>query len=104
MSKEGSPRLVSSEITNFKQHGKSGAWGSDFMPKTAEIADELYFIRFMHTEAVNHAPAITLLLSGGEMAGRPSIGSWLNYGLGRESENLPPFVVMTSLDKEASCG
>ncbi|MCH2206674.1 MAG: DUF1501 domain-containing protein [Lentisphaerales bacterium] len=104
MSKEGALRPVLREITKFKQYGKNGAWISDFMPKTAEIADDLCFIKSMHTESVNHAPAITYFLTGGEMAGRPSIGSWLSYGLGSESENLPSFVVMTSRDKEASCG
>ena len=92
------------EITNFAQHGESGAWISDFLPYTSEIADDLCFIKSMYTEAVNHAPAITFFLTGSEMAGRPSMGSWLTYGLGRSAENLPSFVVMTSRDKEASCG
>jgi len=92
------------EITNFAQHGESGAWVSDFLPYTSEIADDLCFIKSMYTEAVNHAPAITFFLTGSEMAGRPSMGSWLTYGLGRSAENLPSFVVMTSRDKEASCG
>ena len=92
------------EITKFKQHGKSGAWVSDFMSHTAGIADDLCFVKSMHTEQVNHAPAICFLLTGGEMPGRPSMGAWLTYGLGSESENLPGYVVMTSRDKEASCG
>jgi len=92
------------EVTQFKQHGQSGAWVSNFMPRTAEIADELCFIKSMHTEAVNHAPAITFFLTGSEMPGRPSMGSWLTYGLGHQARNLPEFVVMTSRDKEASCG
>ena len=92
------------EITNFARHGQSGAWMSDFVPHMASIADELCFIKSMHTEAVNHAPAITFFLTGAEMPGRPSMGAWLSYGLGTESENLPAFVVMTSRDKEASCG
>ena len=95
---------VLSEITNFKQHGQSGAWVCDFMPKTAAIADDLCFVKSMHTGAINHAPAITFFLTGGEQPGRPSMGSWLTYGLGSTSENLPAFVVMTSRDKEASCG
>src|SRR5215218_5041212 len=95
---------VLSEITNFAQHGKSGAWVSDFLPRTAEITDDLCFVKGMHTGAVNHAPAITFFLTGSEMAGRPSMGAWLSYGLGSETENLPAFVVMTSRDKEASCG
>ncbi len=97
-------RPVLGEISNFKQHGNSGAWVSDFMPRTAEIADELCFIKSMYTQEVNHAPAITFFLTGANMAGRPSMGSWLTYGLGNMSENLPGFVVMTSRDKEASCG
>ena len=95
---------VLGEITNFAQHGKSKAWVSDFLPETAKIADDLCFIKSMHTGAVNHAPAITFFLTGGEQPGRPSMGSWLTYGLGSTSENLPAFVVMTSRDKEASCG
>ncbi|RBP47362.1 uncharacterized protein DUF1501 [Roseimicrobium gellanilyticum] len=97
-------RPVLGNITNFAQHGQSGAWVSDFMPHTAAIADDLCFIKSMHTEAVNHAPAITFFLTGGEQAGRPSMGSWLSYGLGSDSSDLPSFVVMTSRDKEASCG
>lgn len=92
------------EISRFAQHGQSGATVSDFMPYTAKIADDLCFIKSMHTTQVNHAPAITFFLTGSEMPGRPSMGSWLTYGLGSESENLPGFVVMTSRDKEASCG
>jgi hypothetical protein len=97
-------RPVLGEITKFAQHGRSGAWVSDFLPRTAAIADDLCFVKSMHTEAVNHAPAITYFLTGAEMAGRPSMGAWLSYGLGSESEELPAFVVMTSRDKEASCG
>jgi hypothetical protein len=92
------------EITNFKQHGQSGAWVSDFLPQIASISDDVCFIKSMHTESVNHAPAITFFTTGSEMAGRPSMGSWLTYGLGSESNDLPSFVVMTSRDKEASCG
>ena len=95
---------VLSEITKFAQHGDSAAWVSDFLPHTAAIADDLCFIKSMHTGAVNHAPAITFFLTGAEQPGRPSMGSWLTYGLGTTSENLPAFVVMTSRDKEASCG
>jgi hypothetical protein len=97
-------RPVLGNITNFAQHGKSGAWVSDFMPRTAEVADDLCFIKTLHTEAVNHAPAITFFMTGSEQAGRPSMGAWLSYGLGSDSNDLPSFVVMTSRDKEASCG
>ena len=97
-------RPVLGEITQFAQHGQSGATVSSFLPRTAEIADELCFIKSMHTTQVNHAPAITFLMTGAEQAGRPAIGSWLSYGLGSECEDLPAYVVMTSRDKEASCG
>ena len=92
------------EITKFERRGQSGAWVSDFLPHTAAIADDLCFVHSMHTEAVNHAPAITFFLTGAELPGRPTMGSWLTYGLGSETEDLPAFVVMTSRDKEASCG
>ncbi len=92
------------EITKFAQHGEGGAWVSDFLPHTAKIADELCFVKSMFTTQVNHAPAICFFLTGSEMPGRPSMGSWLTYGLGSETEELPGFVVMTSRDKEASCG
>ncbi|MBI5767124.1 MAG: DUF1501 domain-containing protein [Verrucomicrobia bacterium] len=97
-------RPVLAEITKFARHGKSGAWVSDFLPRIAAVADDLCFVKSMHTEAVNHAPAITFFLTGSEMAGRPSMGAWLSYGLGSETEDLPAFVVMTSRDKEESCG
>jgi hypothetical protein len=92
------------EITKFSQHGKSGAWVSDFLPHTAGVADDLCFVKSLYTTQVNHAPAICFFLTGSEMPGRPSMGSWLTYGLGSETEELPGFVVMTSRDKEASCG
>jgi hypothetical protein len=97
-------RPVLAEISKFAQHGNSGAWVSDFLPHTASIADELCFVKSMRTSAVNHAPAITFFLTGAERSGRPTMGSWLSYGLGSTSENLPAYVVMTSRDKEASCG
>ncbi len=97
-------KLVLPPFTGFKQYGKSGTWVGDFMPQTAGIVDDLCFIKSMHTEAVNHAPAINFFLTGGEQPGRPSMGAWATYGLGTESQELPGFVVMTSRDKEASCG
>lgn len=81
---------------DFRQHGESGAWVSELLPHTAGIADRLSFIRTMHTEAINHDPAVTLFQTGAQLAGRPSIGAWLAYGLGSENEDLPAFVVMTS--------
>jgi hypothetical protein len=83
-------------IFRFAQHGQSGAWMSELLPHTAAIADELCFIKSMHTEAINHDPAITLLQTGSQIAGRPSFGAWVSYGLGSENEDLPTFVAMTS--------
>jgi hypothetical protein len=80
----------------FKQHGNSGAWVSELMPHTAKIADDLTFIKSVHTEAINHDPAVTFLQTGAQIAGRPSLGSWVVYGLGSESQDLPAFVVMIS--------
>ncbi|RYD75888.1 MAG: DUF1501 domain-containing protein, partial [Verrucomicrobiaceae bacterium] len=97
-------KLLLAPIEPFQQHGQSGAWVSSLMPHTAKIADELCFVKSMHTDAVNHAPAISFLLSGSQLPGRPTMGSWLNYGLGSETENLPAFVVMTSVSKGTSCG
>jgi hypothetical protein len=80
----------------FAQHGKSAAWVSELLPYTAKIADRLTFIKSMHTEAINHDPAVTMLQTGSQLAGRPSIGSWVSYGIGSETEELPAFVVMIS--------
>ncbi|MFN7935368.1 MAG: DUF1501 domain-containing protein [Bryobacteraceae bacterium] len=80
----------------FAQHGQSGAWASELIPHTAKIVDKLTFIRSMHTEAINHDPAVTFFQTGFQLAGRPSIGSWLAYGLGSENKDLPAFVVMIS--------
>jgi len=80
----------------FAQHGKSGAWVSELMPRTAKVADEISFIKSMHTEAINHDPAITFFQTGFQLAGRPSIGAWLSYGLGSENQDLPAFVALVS--------
>src|SRR5688572_23176749 len=97
-------KLVLGAIEPFKQRGQSGAWVSDFLPYTAEIADDLCFIKSMKTEAINHAPGISFVLSGSEMPGRPTMGAWLAYGLGSANENLPTFAVMTSVSKGTTCG
>jgi hypothetical protein len=81
---------------SFAQHGKSGAWVSELLPHTASIVDDLTFIKSVHTEAINHDPAVTFLQTGSQIAGRPSMGSWVSYVLGCETENLPAFVVMIS--------
>ena len=91
-------------VEPFKQYGQSGAWVSDFMPYTAGVVDDLCFIHSLHTEQVNHAPAIQFLLSGGEQPGRPTAGAWLSYGLGNDNDSLPSFCVMTSVSKGTSCG
>ena len=80
----------------FAQHGKSGAWISALLPHTAKIADDLCFIKSMHTEAINHDPAITFMQTGAQLAGRPSLGAWMSYGLGSENTDLPAFVAMIS--------
>ncbi|PYV91771.1 MAG: sulfatase [Acidobacteria bacterium] len=87
---------IARSIFKFAQHGKSGAWVSDLMPHTAQIVDELCLIKSMYTEAINHDPAITFFQTGAQLAGRPSIGAWLSYGLGSENKDLPAFVAMVS--------
>jgi hypothetical protein len=87
---------VAPSLFQFKQHGKSGAWVSDLMPRLANVADELCFVKSMYTEAINHDPAVTFFQTGFQLAGRPSIGAWLSYGLGSENQELPAFVVMIS--------
>ena len=90
---------IAGTLFNFKQHGESGAWMSDLMPYTSKIVDELCFIKSMYTEAINHDPAITMIQTGSELPGRPSIGSWLSYGLGTDNKNLPEFVVLITKGK-----
>ncbi len=91
-----STKPLTASLFNFQQHGNSGAWVSQLMPRTAEIVDDLCFIRTMHTEAINHDPAITFFQTGSQQPGRPSMGSWLSYGLGSGNENLPAFIVLLS--------
>ena len=80
----------------FERHGESGAWVSELLPYTAQIADRLTFIKSTNTDAINHDPAVTFLQTGAQIAGRPSMGSWIVYGLGAETQELPAFVVMIS--------
>lgn len=80
----------------FAQHGESGQWMSELMPHLAKVADDICVVKSMHTEAINHDPAVTFFQSGHQQPGRPSIGAWLSYGLGSETENLPSFVVLLS--------
>jgi hypothetical protein len=87
---------IAPSMFRFARHGRSGAWVSDLMPHMARVADELCFIKSMHTEAINHDPAITFFQSGAQLAGRPSMGAWVSYGLGSENRDLPAFVVLIS--------
>ncbi len=80
----------------FQQHGKSGTWISDLLPQMSHVVDDICVVKSMHTEAINHDPGITFFQSGHQQPGRPSIGAWLSYGLGSETENLPSFVVLLS--------
>ncbi len=83
----------------FSRHGESGAWVSELLPWTAKMVDRLCFVKSMHTEHINHDPAITFFQTGHHLPGRPSMGSWLSYGLGNANENLPAFVVLISKDR-----
>lgn len=87
---------IAPSVFSFKQYGRAGHWLSELLPHTARIADDLCIIKSMHTEAINHDPAMTMLQTGSQVPGRPSFGSWMSYGLGSENANLPAFVVMIS--------
>ncbi|MSU72342.1 MAG: DUF1501 domain-containing protein [Opitutus sp.] len=87
---------IAPSMFKFKQHGKAGHWVSELFPWTAKIADEIAVIKSLYTEAINHEPAILQITTGNMFPGRPSLGSWLSYGLGAMNEELPTFVVMTS--------
>jgi len=91
--------LAGSQFT-FARHGQSGAMVSDLMPHTASIVDRLCFVKSMHTEAINHDPAVTFVQTGSQQAGRPSMGSWLSYGLGSDNANLPAFIVLLSRGRQ----
>jgi len=98
MSANQSGLPVAPSLFGFKQHGQMGTWISDLLPYTAGVADELCLIRSMHAEAINHDPALTFLQTGNQLPGRPSMGSWISYGLGSENRNLPTFIVLVSRD------
>ena len=87
---------IAPSIFTFKQHGQSGSWVSDLLPHTASIVDDIAICRSLNTEAINHDPATTFLQTGSQQPGRPSLGAWLSYGLGRANDNLPAFIVMIS--------
>jgi len=83
-------------IYKFAQHGQSGTWVSELLPHTAKVVDELTVIRSVHTDAINHDPAITMIQTGFQQPGRPSFGAWASYGLGSDNQNLPAFIVLLS--------
>jgi len=90
---------LAGSLFDFKQHGKAGAWFSNLLPYTAAIADDLCIVKTMFTEAINHDPALTFFQTGAQVGNRPSMGSWLSYGLGSENKNLPAFCVLLSKGK-----
>lgn len=90
---------LAGSIFPFSQHGESGAWISELLPHTSQVADDLCFVKSLYTEAINHDPAATFFQTGSQIAGRPSIGAWLNYGLGSDNHNLPSFVVLVTKGK-----
>ena len=99
----GIPDMLGHQF-EFKQHGASGAWISDRLPHFSEMADDVCFLKAMHTDEFNHAPAQLLLYSGSPRLGRPSMGSWVSYGLGSLNDNLPSYVVLVSGGKTPSAG
>jgi hypothetical protein len=99
MSGNQSTLPLAGSIFKFDKHGKCGATISDLLPNLAKVADDLCFVKSCYTEAINHDPAITFLQTGSQQAGRPSMGSWLSYGLGSANENLPAFVVLITKDR-----
>jgi hypothetical protein len=88
----------------FSRHGQAGTWLSELLPYTASVVDDICIIKSMQTDAINHAPGMTLFLCGAEQPGRPSTGAWVSYGLGSVSRDLPAFVVLMSRDRHGTCG
>jgi Protein of unknown function (DUF1501) len=99
MSGNQSSLPLAGSIFKWEQHGKQGTWVSELLPHTARVVDDLCIVRSVYTEAINHDPAITFLQTGSQISGRPSIGSWVHYGLGSDNENLPAFVVLITPGK-----
>lgn len=99
---KGVPQMLGTQA-NFKQHGQSGAYVSDYLPHFSKMVDQVTFLKAVHTEEFNHAPAQLLMHTGAPRLGRPSMGSWVTYGLGSENQNLPGFVVLVS-GSEPSAG
>jgi hypothetical protein len=100
---QGVPKMLASQ-GKFKQCGQSGAWLSDYVPYLQTVADEITFLKAMHTDQFNHAPAQLLLHTGSARLGRPSLGAWATYGLGSENRNLPGFIVLASGGKQPDAG
>ena len=88
---------IAPSVYKFAQHGQSGAWVSELLPYTAKMVDDIAIVKSLHTEQINHEPAITYMQTGSMIGGRPCIGSWLAYGLGNMSEDLPTFIVMNAV-------
>lgn len=99
----GVPKMLGPQA-NFKQHGQSGAWVSDYLPHFSKVVDEVSFLKAVHTDQFNHGPAQLFMHTGHARLGRPSIGAWVTYGLGTENSNLPGFVVLTSGGKTPDAG
>lgn len=93
---KGKPQLVMSTRANFHQWGDSGATISEWLPYLGSVADDLCFVKSMHTDYINHAPAMTFYLTGHQIPGRPTVGAWVSYGLGSPNRDLPDFVVLVS--------
>lgn len=87
---------LAAPAATFKQFGNNGAWFSDLIPHTAGIADDICIVKSMFTEQINHEPAVIFTQTGNQLSGRPSIGSWISYGLGSLNNNLPSFIVLIS--------
>ena len=100
---KGTPTILGSPYT-FARYGRSGAWVSELLPRFQTIVDDVTIVQSMHTDQFNHAPAQLFLYTGSPLLGRPSMGSWITYGLGSEADNLPGFVVLVSGNKTPSAG
>jgi Protein of unknown function (DUF1501) len=99
MSGNQSSLPLAGSLFGFDRHGRNGTWVSKLLPHTAKVVDDLCIVRSMFTEAINHDPAITFFQSGSQIAGRPSMGAWIHYGLGSDNDNLPAFVVLITPGK-----
>jgi hypothetical protein len=100
--KNGLP--VAPSVFDFAQHGQSGAWVSELLPRFSRVVDDVCFIKSMNTEAINHDPGVTMMQTGNQLPGRPSFGAWVSYGLGSENSELPHFVVLLSNGSAARPG